>query len=668
MVRVTSRSGRLSGQAIDDGLETVRLTVLAFVLLDLVSTLTALSYGISDFGPSGPVAAVQMLLVTAAAATTMWWRTRAALVLTGAVVVLEFAVAPSGMEPWLVLITGVTIAARGRPLVLALGALAHLAYGVGFGVRGASRYPGSGVETGLVTVAFSTAAFGVGLLARLLLDVRDRWWSRVRELERGNAEIRAVERRRLADDLQTAVTSGLTEIGQVVAAARQSAEPAALQRGLSQVDALSRSLLAELRVLLEVLRSEYLPDEPVAPAGRRAGGRRWVDLLTARHVRFAAAAVFGLSALRVLVGHLLGAPGLPTDALAVELISLMAWALAALRPAAGVPCGVAALVVSSVLDPSGYWDVLAAALLCLVTGVRFGPRGAWLVVLGLGGYAGVLTVRADDDPVAHLIVLGYVGGLAWVGGLVARHFLLAHQSSRRQVDDLMEERPNLEGQERSALARELHDVVAHQVSLATMAVLATSWSDDQEILRGTLDRVQRHTEAARSELDTLLVMMRGPWSDQARPTPLLTSAVNADVLARRLADHGFTPVMSVDAEVDALDDTTQRTLGRIMQEGATNILRYAPAGSRCSFTVTVAGDQVRLAITSPRTPGGRASDVSLGWGLRGIRERVELVHGTFRAGPDDRSWTVAVTLPVLRVVNGPPAPSGEARHQDAALG
>lgn len=645
------RSGRLTGRAIDDGLETVRLTVLVFVLVDLVSTVAALSYGRPDFGPSGPLAAAQMVLVAAAVVATMWHRPRTAVALSAVVVVLEIAVAPSGMEPWLLLVTGVTLAARAGPLTLGLGVLAHLGHAVGFGLGVEGRAPGSGWGATALALAISAAAFGIGALARLLLRVRDRWRSRVQELERGNAEIRAVERRRLADDLQTAVTRGLSAVVEVVDGARTSSSPDTLRQGLARVDALSRSLLAELRVLLEVLRSEDGPDQPAAATSPAPLTRRWVDVLTTRHVRLTVAAVLGLSALRSLAG-LVGSPDLPTGVVVVEALSLAACAVAALRPAAGVVCAVAALAVSVVVDPTDYWGVLPAALLCLVAGVRAGARGVWLVVLCLGTYGGLLALRTTGDPVVHLIVLAYVGGLAWVVGLVVRHLLLARQDSDRRAVDLLAERVQVETQERSALARELHDVVAHQLSLSTMLVMATSWSEDPETLRGTLEKVRLNTEAARNELDTLLRTMRGPRSDQTRPTPLLRSTTHADALAGQLRDHGYRAELAVDPAADALDATTQRTLGRIMQESVTNILRYAPAGSRCRFDLGVEDGVVRLAITNPRPADGRGSDLSLGWGLRGVRERVELVHGTFQAGPEDGSWVVAVTLPVLRV----PAP------------
>ena len=83
-----------------------------------------------------------------------------------------------------------------------------------------------------------------------------------------------------------------------------------------------------------------------------------------------------------------------------------------------------------------------------------------------------------------------------------------------------------------------------------------------------------------------------------------------------------------------------------MQEGATNIVRYAPPQSTCHYTLAVDQDCVRLSIASPLGAGQRQSDLSLGWGLRGVRERVNLTRGRFSAGPIGSQWVLAVDLPM----------------------
>jgi signal transduction histidine kinase len=231
----------------------------------------------------------------------------------------------------------------------------------------------------------------------------------------------------------------------------------------------------------------------------------------------------------------------------------------------------------------------------------------------------------------------------------------------RQLDELARERVRVESEERSAVARELHDLVAHSLSVTTMLVLASSLSDDRDTLRATLGRVRRSTEAARSELDTLLHALRGPGSGHQRLAPLVTPTASAQALGQQLSENGHHPVLDIDAAAYDLDPTTQRTLSRIMQEAATNILRYAPAGSPCHYTLVTEDAGVRLTVLSPMADR-RSSDLSLGWGLRGIRERVELTRGTFRAGPEGGRWRLAVTLPhpeqPSRAEAGPPAAVG----------
>jgi len=108
--------------------------------------------------------------------------------------------------------------------------------------------------------------------------------------------------------------------------------------------------------------------------------------------------------------------------------------------------------------------------------------------------------------------------------------------------------------------------------------------------------------------------------------PLVTPLVSAAALAERLTEHGFRPVLDLDPSANAFELTTRRTLGRILTEAATNILRCAPIGSACQITLRVDDDTATLRVVSPSTGdyeagSGRRSDLSLGRGLRGIQER-----------------------------------------------
>ena len=630
-------------QRIADGLRAVPLTVTVFLVLDTISTLVGQAYGITDLGPTGLRPAGQMLLVVLAAAATLYHRPRVAVVLTALVVVLVLTAGPTGEEDWLLLIVGVTGGARAGRRQLALLVLAGVAYAVLFGLQAEGRHPGLGWAAGLITLALFGAALAAGLVARRFLRARDRRRLRVEKLEREQTEIRAVERARLADELQAVVTQGLATIEhELEAMAHGVADRDRLRQGLEQVDQHSRSLLTELRALLDVLRRDPAPDPGSRAAQATLGWRRWVDLLTARHVRFAAVAVFGLLALQAAVDSRAS----PADADGwVQVVALLACALAVWRPAVGAGAAVVALLGSLVLSTQGYGDVIPTALLCFLTAVRSGPRRFWLVVLALVGYGGLLAVTESPTDVGHVVVVAYAGFAAVALGLTVRHFVEARAQSLRRLVDLTEEREQVELEERTAVARELHDVVAHQLSVTTMLVMATSLSNDPVTLADTAAKVRRSTEAAHHELSTLLHAMRGPGAPQPGPASLVTPLTSAHALVRRLSENGYHPVLDVDPAADELDTTTQRTLARIMQEAATNILRYTPTGSTCHFTLTVNPQEVRLRTDSPLAAQAQTSDLSLGWGLRGIRERVELTHGTFTAGPTGGSWRLEVTLP-----------------------
>lgn len=243
-----------------------------------------------------------------------------------------------------------------------------------------------------------------------------------------------------------------------------------------------------------------------------------MDLVAARHVRIAASAVFGLLVARAVMGNLGSFPNAEAWA---QVIALLACAVAFWRPVLGATFAAAALVVSTALDAAGYWDVLPVAQLCLVGAHRFATRNFWLVLLALAAYGGLLAITDSSDPVTHIILVSFAGLIPLLIGLTVRHFVQAQEDSSRDLVDLTNERLRVKSEERSAVARELHDVVA-QVSLTTMLVMSTSLSDDPHTLADTVDKIRRRTEAAHHELDTLLCSMRGLDAEQWRPTPLLT--------------------------------------------------------------------------------------------------------------------------------------------------
>lgn len=227
--------------------------------------------------------------------------------------------------------------------------------------------------------------------------------------------------------------------------------------------------------------------------------------------------------------------------------------------------------------------------------------------------------------------------------LLVRNALRERRRQLTVLARLQQEARDLRAAERTGLARDLHDVVAHQLSLATLQITAHADSDDLDELRAVARKVDAASRAAHEELDELVAEL------PAQPAEADTASVAATIgqLQAQLAAAGHRLVVEFDTAVDAASAPVRRTLVRVLTEATTNILRYAPPSSSCHL-VAAADGQISVRMTSPME-AGRTSPLSLGMGLRGIGERVELLGGTFHGGPvgtgPGRAWEIAVRLP-----------------------
>ncbi len=636
---------RAAARPVADGLRALPLMVFGFLVVDLVGTVVARAYGVPNSGRAGASAVVQMVLVVLTAAALLWARPRLAVPGCVLVALLVLLLGPSGAEDWVVLVSGVVVAVRASRRRLVLGGVALLGYPVVFGVSAQTRN-GYGAVAALTVLALVVVAFGCGLVARRLLHARDGNLERLAVLEEQTGRIRADERSRLADELQTLLTEGLDALGSTLRAdPRTRPSAAALRSRLDAAAATSRHLLSQLRVLLGVLRQDAEPNADFDPAPVEVGRRRWIDLLTARSGRLAVVGLTVLLGLRALVEGLGTGPDV---GLAVHLLALAAVGTGVLRPRAGALVAALALVVAALGLSRSSFDLVAVAFLG-VAGAFLATRFRVLVVLlGLVAYAGLRVLVGPDEPTQDLAAIAYTGLAALLVGLVVHHLVRSRQETLGQTAALLAHQERVTTEERNAVARELHDVVAHQLSVVSLLVLAAP-DDDVEELGRIVERLRQTTESARRDLGTLLHALRGAEADQSRPGAEVTPSAAAAALAERLAENGHRVESRIDPRGDALDPTTRRTLVRIMQEATTNALRYAPAGTRCAFALTVEPGAVRVEVTSALGTGRARSDLSLGWGLRGLRERVDLTGGTFTAGRRGGDWAVGAVLPVEAV-------------------
>jgi signal transduction histidine kinase len=200
-------------------------------------------------------------------------------------------------------------------------------------------------------------------------------------------------------------------------------------------------------------------------------------------------------------------------------------------------------------------------------------------------------------------------------------------------------------EERSRIARELHDVVAHSVSVmvvqaqAAQRVLEADTGAAQEVL-GSIETTGRQ---ALTELRRLLGLLRQfDGAPSLSPQPGLQ---HLDTLLDQIRDAGLSVQLTVEGSPAALPQGVDLSAYRIVQEGLTNTLKHAGA-DRATVLVRYAPAQVEIEISDDGhgPPGG---DDGRGHGLVGMGERVALYGGELRTGPGERGgYVVWARLPL----------------------
>ena len=278
-----------------------------------------------------------------------------------------------------------------------------------------------------------------------------------------------------------------------------------------------------------------------------------------------------------------------------------------------------------------------------------------------GQLAGALTLAAlEAGLLAHPVrpeAVATVGALtvaAWAAGESASARTRARAAERSARDVLAA------ATERARIARELHDIVAHHVSVislqaGTARLLAQAGTPPDA---GLLAGIETASRQAMTELRQVLGVIRHSPDGPAPPPglarlPELAAATGLSVTLTGTAFPDGDPAAPLPAAVEL-------TAYRVVQESLTNVVRHSAARA-ARVTLRRAEGVLRVTVTDdgpalplPAAPGPCAQPG--GYGLRGLRERVTAHGGTFRAGPPGASpgFEVSVTLPVP----GEPGPAG----------
>lgn len=357
--------------------------------------------------------------------------------------------------------------------------------------------------------------------------------------------------------------------------------------------------------------------------------RHWVDAVVAVLFAVWVGEVF-------LVDEIHGAP-LPM--IAVSLL----WGLPLLlrrRHPAGAPVAVfAGAILFSLIWPSAipysFGSFMIFALAAGVMGATLARRSA-----RLGGAALVLAttvvviVRDPGGDWTNLLSVVPTFGVAWLVGYVTRVNRMRTAELRGRAERLERERDAearaAAAEERARIAREMHDVVAH--SLSVMIIQAEAAEEmigsDPERARRPLEAVQETGRSALTELRRMLGVLREPGNGpDLAPQPGLAAL---DALVAQVREAGVPVSVSVEGDPRPLPATADVQAYRIVQEGLTNVLKHA-GPARAEVRVRYAPDALVVEVADD----GRGADPAAphgGHGLVGMRERVAVCGGEVRAG------------------------------------
>ena len=232
----------------------------------------------------------------------------------------------------------------------------------------------------------------------------------------------------------------------------------------------------------------------------------------------------------------------------------------------------------------------------------------------------------------------------------------AHQLARER-----EQREQLAAAaERSRIAREMHDIVAHSLSVVvTLSEAASVAVDSQpEAAKRAMERASETGRSALVEMRRLLGVLNHEHEQGSSPRAPQPGLSQLHELTEGLRQAGLR-VSVTESGVPAGDATQQLAVFRIVQEGLTNALRYAGRGAEARLTLEHRADGTRIELVDHGAREGSAERAipGSGRGLEGAAERARMFGGFLEAGPHGSGWRVVAEVPIAPVASIPQQPT-----------
>jgi signal transduction histidine kinase len=245
----------------------------------------------------------------------------------------------------------------------------------------------------------------------------------------------------------------------------------------------------------------------------------------------------------------------------------------------------------------------------------------------------VMSGRTGDLWSAAFFFILAIG--AWLGGLVV-HGRREAAALTATATALEREAQIATAEERARMARDLHDIVSHNLSVVVLqAAGARAKAETDDVDLRTLEKIERSGREALAEMRRLLGVMRDDQGGDGATLEPSPGLAQLPALVERMRDAGVAVELRMDGNGNGLPPAIDLSAYRIVQEALTNTLKHAGPHANVSVTITREPDAIALEVADDG--GAEAVPVSVadgpGHGLVGMRERASMLGGELEAGP-----------------------------------
>ncbi|WP_338781885.1 histidine kinase [Streptomyces sp. DG1A-41] len=422
----------------------------------------------------------------------------------------------------------------------------------------------------------------------------------------------------------------------------------------------ARTRSPEYRVAVDSLRGlrQDLIHDAFAyrPLPRRSTDGRIVRQLPGRLREYATWTPHALIAMAALFTLTLTSADTDGEVLLVAPLTVLPVLLTMIRPVGAFWASMAFTPLAALLGSNGEWPWSPGSFACHLTvltvvAIRTRPRAAgWMwaltalyALLADTGIGPTHLYSTNSGPMLVFSAMILLCVTVWhvrrhaEQEVTAQQTVTAHERSRRTLLE-----------ERTTIARELHDVVAHHMSVVAIQAEAAPYrvENPPPELEKAFATIRENAVAALTELRRVLGVVRA--EDYEAPDAPQPTLADLEGLLANVREAGLGVEKVATGAVRELPQGVELSAYRIVQEALSNTLRHAPgASARVEIGYVLGGLGLRIVNGPPPNPGLIKPSPGAGHGITGMRERVTMLNGEMTAGrTDDGGYEVTVFLPV----------------------